>query len=1504
MSSESTTAKVVKDLTGMWWPAADADKLRSAADAWTAMATALDSVTGTANSAAQSVIGSNHGPAIDAFRLFWERYYKSGTGWLPDSAAACRQMATALNDFAAQVDKAVHQLEEEAVIVGATLVAGAALAFFTAGLSEAAAGAATAAIVSAAEAIGVTVSETVASIAATTLTGVAFGTVESATVDIAVAQPVRIAFGDGGFSGTELLSAAETGGLAGGLTSGLGAGARALSTSADGAAGASTALAGIGRIADGLGTLPGRMATGAALGAGQDALLNNGNITGLDVLAGAIGGASSPGSGRRGIGDDPRTTAVPAEGRTCVSDPVDIASGEMVLPCVDVELPGALPLILRRTHISSYRAGRWFGPSWASTLDQRVEVDAEGIVYVAPDGMLLAYPAPEPDVPVMPIEGPRWPLTWDGTSTTVSIHQPESGHTLCFAPADPEHPDGVLPLASLGDRNGHRISYHYSPAGAPVLVEHSGGYRIAVDTAAGRIIGLRLLPVLDEGPIASDTDAARVATVALTQYGYDGGGNLTDVFNSSREPLQFTYDTAGRVTRWQDRNGTRYRYHYDSRGRCTSTHGSDDFLKATFTYDELNRVTETADSLGFATAYHLNAAHQVVRVTDPLGAVTTSEWDRYDRLLSRTDPLGRTTAFGYDTEGNLDSVTYPDGNRSSAVFNALHQPVTVTDPAGARWDYTYDHHGNRTSVTDPARATTRYGYDQRGLLTTVTDALGQSSHLENNPAGLPTAFTDPSGGTTRIVRDAFGNIAASTDPAGGTTRCEWTTEGKLRRRTLPDGTTESWQYDGEGNLVEHRDPADGTTRFEFTHFDLPSVRTDPDGTRYSFAYDTELRLVSVTDARNLTWAYEYDGAGRVLRETDFDGRVLAYRYDVTGQLVERTNGAGQTIRYVHNERGNVIEQRDADNLTTYAYDPAGRMVSAANPQAEIAWAHDPVGRVLTETCNGLSLAHEYDLAGNRVLRRTPSGAISRWAFDASRRPVTLHTAGRTLAFAYDTAGRETERHLGNDLILHQAWDPNDRLVEDSVVGLEPSAAELRRRYDYGAAGHLAGIEDERGRHRAFTHDPAGRITSVTGDRGREAYSYDRDGQLTHADWPGAAGSEDSLLQGQRQYTGSRLHRVGRAHYEYDQQGRIVQRTVRLLSGSRRIWRFTWDAEDRLTQALTPDGSRWHYLYDPLGRRVAKRLLDSDGGIKEEFRYSWDGTTLAEQRHVVADADGEHRAVAHVTTWEYAPGSQRPLTQNEHVLHERCGDQQAMSQDEIDTRFFAIVTDLVGAPTELLDADGRTAWALRTNVWGVPAETPSDGAVADCPLRFPGQYYDSETGLHYNVQRYYDPLTGRYATPDPLGLDPAPDHYAYVANPLQWADPLGLAPCIILYHYTNEDGLTGILNSQELRLSTGSVHARYGDGQYFTDIAPQSIKGLKKADLSQQDVQQGNLSHYQLVGRLYGRPTAWGLGRSTHFVAVDVTGLDIITGRPNVQLHPNTGPLDLTGRIRGSGKVTF
>ena len=137
------------------------------------------------------------------------------------------------------------------------------------------------------------------------------------------------------------------------------------------------------------------------------------------------------------------------------------------------------------------------------------------------------------------------------------------------------------------------------------------------------------------------------------------------------------------------------------------------------------------------------------------------------------------------------------------------------------------------------------------------------------------------------------------------------------------------------------------------------------------------------------------------------------------------------------------------------------------------------------------------------------------------------------------------------------------------------------------------------------------------------------------------------------------------------------------------------------------------------------------------------------------------------TWDYRPGTFTPLTQSESTS---SGD---APQSVVDERFYAIVADQVGMPAELIAADGTVAGYQQHTLWGGTLWRPGGAAT---PLRFPGQYHDPETGLHYNQQRYYDPVTGSYLTPDPLGLAPAPNPHAYVPNPLIQIDPLGLMSC--------------------------------------------------------------------------------------------------------------------------------
>ncbi|MGI5337459.1 hypothetical protein ACQEVS_08720 [Streptomyces sp. CA-181903] len=209
-----------------------ADDLRAAAPAfhtqstasrttWRTFAHDVEGVVNGANGKAQELIHHNKGEAIEAFDEFWRRYYHDGKGWLHDLAAASRDLADALEAYADEAHKAEKQLEHKLEIVGATIVAGTALAIFTAGISEAAAGAATAAVVEFAGALGASVSAEIATIAGTTLASAAMGGIESVAVDLAVAQPLSISLGEQkGFNLDEVHDSALYGGLTAGALGG------------------------------------------------------------------------------------------------------------------------------------------------------------------------------------------------------------------------------------------------------------------------------------------------------------------------------------------------------------------------------------------------------------------------------------------------------------------------------------------------------------------------------------------------------------------------------------------------------------------------------------------------------------------------------------------------------------------------------------------------------------------------------------------------------------------------------------------------------------------------------------------------------------------------------------------------------------------------------------------------------------------------------------------------------------------------------------------------------------------------------------------------------------------------------------------------------------------------------------------------------------------------------------------------------------------------------------
>jgi RHS repeat-associated protein len=97
-------------------------------------------------------------------------------------------------------------------------------------------------------------------------------------------------------------------------------------------------------------------------------------------------------------------------------------------------------------------------------------------------------------------------------------------------------------------------------------------------------------------------------------------------------------------------------------------------------------------------------------------------------------------------------------------------------------------------------------------------------------------------------------------------------------------------------------------------------------------------------------------------------------------------------------------------------------------------------------------------------------------------------------------------------------------------------------------------------------------------------------------------------------------------------------------------------------------------------------------------------------------------------------------------------------------------DQLGTPLSLTDSENNIVWQAHYSVFGKATVTVNK---IDNPIRFQGQYYDSESGLHYNHFRYYDPQTGRFISQDPIGLLGGINHYQYAPNHVNWIDPLGL-----------------------------------------------------------------------------------------------------------------------------------
>jgi RHS repeat-associated protein len=201
-------------------------------------------------------------------------------------------------------------------------------------------------------------------------------------------------------------------------------------------------------------------------------------------------------------------------------------------------------------------------------------------------------------------------------------------------------------------------------------------------------------------------------------------------------------------------------------------------------------------------------------------------------------------------------------------------------------------------------------------------------------------------------------------------------------------------------------------------------------------------------------------------------------------------------------------------------------------------------------------------------------------------------------------------------------------------------------------------------------------------------------------------------------------------------------------------------------------------------------------------FGWDGDTLAFESTQSTEGWQEGGLLGDSVHYIHEPGSFVPLVQirqAQAVVLSQTTDVKALMADnggrydiELDPLWngeqsrtpapFAreeigfYQCDHLGTPQELTDHEGRVAWSASYKAWGEVKQAISEAgrkAGFGNPIRFQGQYWDEETGLHYNRYRYYDPLAGRFVSSDPIKLAGGINLQHYAPNPLEWIDPLGL-----------------------------------------------------------------------------------------------------------------------------------
>ncbi|MFP1679759.1 RHS repeat-associated core domain-containing protein [Alloalcanivorax sp. C16-2] len=926
--------------------------------------------------------------------------------------------------------------------------------------------------------------------------------------------------------------------------------------------------------------------------------------------------------------------------------------------------------------------------------------------------------------------------------------------------------DLYLLTGIINEEDGWRVSWEYDEFGRVVrnYLGEGGGYHIEYG----------------EGGAASVTDPLGA------RYDYEfqnvggrwkpkkinlhvGGGIVLE--------KMFSYDENGFVDSVSDFDGTIRVYEYNSRGlvvdEVESKGGVDVRHKTYDWHDEYSLPVKMVQS-GRYIELSYDADGNLVRrkiVDEKTGEerVDTFSYSAFGLLKERDGPrvdVNDVYSYEYDEMGRLLSVSNGLSQvREVGSYNGRGDPKRIVGVNGVEVNLSYDEYG-RVTERSIENSIEKFLYNGAGQVREVYAPSGSRLNFHYNEAGYLTAVMNSGGQQIRYLLDDAGNHKSKQvlDPEGIIIKKhmkEYDLLGRVIVEINGVGARKEYGYNSAGDRVVSTDALGRVTNYKYDSLDRLVETTNAINGVASYEYDALDNLTKVIDPRGVSTTYEYNAFGDVIAEHSPDAGATTYTYDAAGNRATRTDARGVTASYSYDalNRLTAIDYPGTEEDVTYVYDQGvygkGQLTGFSDASGSTTMTYDPRGNVLTRIHTStagpsFTTKYEYDLADNLTALVYPSGLRIDLTRDTMGRvtsvEATIDGEGSQLAsqIQYQPFGGITGLTYGNGLTEVRQYDLAGRLTSRSAMPIQ----DLDWAYDL--VGNITEIQDGviPARTQTFDYDALDRLTGASGAYGVRAYEYD------------AVGNRTRLTKDSQQTTygyapdSNRLTDIDGQTVPYDAIGNMLA-----LAGDT----FTYGARNRRQTTERNQSLIAEYEYNALGQRSYK----NHAGAETHFVYGQGGQLIGEY-----DASGQV-----IREYVYLAGEPMALVRQGEVYY--------------------FHNDQLGSPLKLTDGNQDVVWdGIRSPFGEVDVQVNTESN----PLRFPGQYFDQEIGLHQNWFRDYDPSLGRYLQSDPIGIlrdysDPqlqvaismgtleetgsageVLNHvYGYVGqNPLYWIDPYGLA----------------------------------------------------------------------------------------------------------------------------------